>query len=57
VEIDHFFIKEKLDDGILELSHVNSGSQIADCLTKGLRVKECNLECNKMVMIDIYHPS
>ena len=57
VEIDRFFIKEKLDDGILELSHVNSGGQIADCLTKGLGVKECNLACSKMGMIDIYHPS
>jgi len=57
VEIDRFFIKEKLDEGILELSHVNSGGQIADCLTKGLGVKECNLACSKMGMIDIYHPS
>jgi hypothetical protein len=57
VEIDRFFIKEKLDEGILEISHVNSGAQIADCLTKGLGVKECNLACSKMGMIDIYHPS
>ena len=28
VEIDHFFIKEKIDDGILQLSHVNSEGQI-----------------------------
>jgi len=57
VEIDRFFIKEKIDNGILELSHVNSCDQVADCLTKGLGVKECNLACNKMGMIDIYHPS
>jgi hypothetical protein len=57
VEIDRFFIKEKIDDGILELGHVNSCNQVADCLTKGLGVKECNLACNKMGMIDIYHPS
>jgi hypothetical protein len=57
VEIDRFFIKEKLDDGILELIHVNSGGQIVDCLTKGLGVKDCNLACSKMGMIDIYHPS
>jgi len=53
VEIDRFFIKE---NGILELIHVNSGGQIADCLTKGLGVKECNLACSNMGMIDIYHP-
>ena len=57
VEIDRFFIKEKIDNGILELSHVNSCDQVADYLTKGLGVKECNLACNKMGMIDIYHPS
>src|SRR6266508_3634192 len=57
VEIDRFFLKEKLDDGTLELSYVSSGSQVADCLTKGLGVKKCNMSCNKMGMIDIYHPS
>lgn len=30
VEIDRFFIKEKLDEGIIELNHVNSGNQLAD---------------------------
>uniref|UniRef100_A0A8R7UCU5 Reverse transcriptase Ty1/copia-type domain-containing protein n=1 Tax=Triticum urartu TaxID=4572 RepID=A0A8R7UCU5_TRIUA len=57
VEIDRFFIKEKLDEGIIELNYVSSGNQVADSLTKGLGVKECNLACNKMGMIDIYHPS
>jgi hypothetical protein len=41
VEIDRFFIKERLDDGTLKLSHIASGEQIADCLTKGLGVKDC----------------
>nr|AAO20078.1 putative polyprotein [Oryza sativa Japonica Group] len=57
VEIDRFFIKEKLDEGVLELGFVTSGGQVADCLTKGLGVKECNCSCDKMGMIDIYHPS
>ena len=57
VEIDRFFIKRKLDEGIIELNYVSSGNQVADSLTKGLGVKECNLACNKMGMIDIYHPS
>jgi hypothetical protein len=35
VEIDRFFIKERLDEGTLKLTHVNSRGQIADCLTKG----------------------
>jgi hypothetical protein len=57
VEIDRFFIKEKLDSRIIKIEHVSSGQQIADCLTKGLKTKECSLACDKMGMIDIYHPS
>jgi hypothetical protein len=56
VEVDHFFIKEKIDEDTLELSHVISREQLVDCLTKGLGVKECELACSKMRMIDIYHP-
>jgi len=57
IEIDRFFIKEKLDAGIIKIDHVSSGQQIADCLTKGLGARECSLACDKMGMIDIYHPS
>ena len=57
VEIDRFFIKEKLDEGILKLGFVMSGEQVADCLTKALSVGECTSSCNKMGMIDIYRPS
>jgi hypothetical protein len=52
-----FFIKEKIDDNIIVLSYVMSGKQVADCLTKDLGLKECELACNKMRMIDIYCPS
>jgi hypothetical protein len=57
IEIDRFFIKEKIDDRIIKIEHVSSAQQIADCLTKGLETRECNLACDKMGMIDIYHPS
>jgi hypothetical protein len=36
IEIDRFFIKEKLNSGLLELGHVSTRDQAADCLTKGL---------------------
>ena len=39
VEIDRFFIKEKLDAGIIKIEYVHTGQQIADCLTKGLAAK------------------
>jgi hypothetical protein len=57
VEINKFFIKENIDAGIVSLAYVRSGQQVADCLTKGLGTKECNLACAKMEIIDIYHPS
>jgi hypothetical protein len=57
IEIDRFFIKEKLDDGIINIDHVSSGQQIADCLIKGLGTKERNLACDKMGMLNIYDPS
>ena len=36
IEIDRFFIKEKLDAGIVKINYVNTGQQIPDCVTKGL---------------------
>ena len=41
VEIDRFFIRERIDDGTLSLGFITSEEQIADCLTKGLSVKRC----------------
>jgi hypothetical protein len=39
------------------LSYVTSRKQVADCLTKVLGLKESELACNKIGMIDIYRPS
>lgn len=57
VEIDRFFIKEKLDAGIIKINYIPTGQQVADCLTKGLAAKQSNAACSKMGMINIYHPS
>ena len=57
VEIDRFFIKEKLESGLLELSHVATGDQVADCLTKGLSSIVLDRFCDKMGLIDIFCPS
>jgi hypothetical protein len=34
IEIDRFFIKEKLNNGLLELGHISTRDQATDCLTK-----------------------
>ena len=57
IEIDRFFIKEKLDNGILKLSHVSTEHQVADCLTKGLGPVSLTRLCDKMGLVDIFHPS
>jgi hypothetical protein len=48
VEIDRFFIKEKLDAGIIKINYIPTGQQVADCLTKGLAAKQSNATCSKM---------
>src|SRR4051812_2341104 len=57
VEIDRFFIKDKLNSGALQLKYVKSGEQLADCLTKGLGLRVYEELCNKMGMVNIYRPS
>jgi hypothetical protein len=56
VEIDRFFIKEKLDNGLLELGYVATSEQVADCLTKGLSSLYLSRFCDKMGLMDIFHP-
>jgi hypothetical protein len=48
VEIDRFFIKEKLDNGLLRLSYVVTGEQVTDYLTKGLISSDLTRFCDKM---------
>jgi hypothetical protein len=57
VEIDRFFIKEKLESVLLELSHVDKKkNQIADCLTKELNSIDLVKLCDKMSLM-IFCPS
>jgi ATP sulfurylase len=57
IEIDHHFIKEKLDGGVICLHYVKSASQVADVLTKGLPVKIFSAFCSKMGLYDVFAPS
>ena len=57
VEIDRHFIKEKLDEKIVDLLYTPTRHQIADVLTKALpriTFEELN---SKLRMINIYHPA
>jgi homospermidine synthase len=63
VEIDRFFIKEKLESELLKLSHVVTGNQIAYCLIKELSSINLMIElssinlmmlCDKMDLMYIF---
>jgi hypothetical protein len=56
VEIDRFFIKEKLDNGILGLSYIATGEQVADCLIKLLTSSDLVRFCDKMGLVNIFRP-
>jgi hypothetical protein len=57
VEIDRFFIKEKLNNGQLELGHVATKEQVVDSLTKELSASNLSRLCDKMSLMDIFRPS
>jgi hypothetical protein len=54
VEIDRFFIKEKLESELLELSHVVTENQVTDCLIKELSSIDLMRLCDKMGLMDIF---
>ncbi|KAK3017572.1 hypothetical protein RJ639_006639 [Escallonia herrerae] len=57
VEIDRFFIKEKLDEKIVELPHIRSEDQLADILTKAVSSRVFSKFLSKLGMWDIYAPT
>lgn len=54
IEIDRHFIKEKLEEGIIYMSYVPSGGQLADVLTKGLHNSNFHDSVSKIGTEDIY---
>ncbi|WJZ90446.1 hypothetical protein VitviT2T_009589 [Vitis vinifera] len=57
VEMDRFFIKEKLDDKIVELSKIRSENQLVDILTKAVSSQVFSKFLDKLGMCDIYAPT
>ncbi|RVW58710.1 Retrovirus-related Pol polyprotein from transposon RE1 [Vitis vinifera] len=57
VEVDRFFIKEKLDDKIVELPKIRSEDQLADILTKAISSQVFSKFLDKLGMCDIYAPT
>jgi hypothetical protein len=57
IEIDHHFIKEKIDCGTLCLPFIPSNQQTADILTKSLGRTTFEYLISKLGMLDIYAPT
>ncbi|WKA00602.1 hypothetical protein VitviT2T_018942 [Vitis vinifera] len=58
VEVDRFFIKEKLDDKIVELPKIRSKDQLVDILTKvAVSSRVFSKFLDKLGMCDIYAPT
>ncbi|RVW18142.1 Retrovirus-related Pol polyprotein from transposon RE2 [Vitis vinifera] len=57
VEMDRFFIKEKLDDKIVELPKIRSEDQLANILTKAVSSQMFSKFLDKLGMCDIYAPT
>ncbi|RVW71357.1 Retrovirus-related Pol polyprotein from transposon RE1 [Vitis vinifera] len=57
VEVDRFFIKEKLDDKIVELPKIRSEDQLADILPKTVSSQVFSKILDKLGMCDIYAPT
>ena len=57
MEVDKFFIKEKLDEKIVELPKIRSEDQLADILTKVFSSRVFSKILGKLGMCDIYAPT
>jgi len=57
VEIDRHFIKEKIEDGIVEIIYTPTRQQTADVLTKAVARTQFDTLLSKLGMIDIHSPA
>ena len=57
VEVDRHFIKENLDEKIIQFPFIQSESQLVDMLTKVVLGKVFHGIIDKLSMIDIYAPT
>ena len=57
VEIDRYFIKEKLKNGLIYMPFMSTNEQLADIFTEGLSKQAFKLLVNKLGLIDIIKPT
>ncbi|BAT75697.1 hypothetical protein VIGAN_01360400 [Vigna angularis var. angularis] len=57
VEVDIHFIKEKLDNQVIQTPHVRPENQLVDILTKAVSGMVFEEVINKLGLIDIHTPT
>ena len=54
IEIDRYFISEKIEEKIIDMEYIPSGHQLADILTKALPRATFSELCSKLDLLNIY---
>ena len=57
IEIDCYFICEKIQLGLISTRYVKIGEQLGDIFTKALSGDQVGYLCKKLGMINIYAPT
>ena len=57
IEIDCYFVHEKILLGLISTGYVKTGEQLGDIFTKALSGDRVSYLCNKLGMINIYAPT
>ncbi|KAK8933315.1 hypothetical protein KSP39_PZI015777 [Platanthera zijinensis] len=57
IEVDCHFVREKYEEGLISLTHVKTGDQVADILTKGVTRTRMNFICNKLGLGSSHDPT
>ena len=57
IEVDCYFIREKIEENLVSTGYVKTGEQLGDIFTEALNGTRVEYFCNKLVMINIYAPA
>ena len=57
IEVNCYFIREKITSGCMITSFVNSNNQLADIFTKSLRDPRIKYICDKLGAFELYAPT
>ncbi|KAJ0688424.1 putative RNA-directed DNA polymerase [Helianthus annuus] len=56
-EIDLYFLREKVSNGFIVTTKVESEDQLADIFTKGLSITQHDVFCGRLGLLDLFKPN